>query len=49
MLGRPADRRPFLFGPGSVRALSQRYRLNAVLLSGAALLCVFLASHWLGH
>ncbi len=49
MLRKPADHRPFLFGPGSVRALSQRYRFNAALLSGAALVCVFLVSHWLGR
>ncbi|HEY7928918.1 MAG TPA: GIDE domain-containing protein [Steroidobacteraceae bacterium] len=44
MLVRPGDQRPFLFGPGSVRALSQRYRLNAALLSTAALICLFVGS-----
>ncbi len=34
LLVRPQDHRPFLFGPGSVRALSQRYRISAALLSG---------------
>ena len=40
MLVRPADHRPFLFGPGSVRSLTQRYRRNAALLSTAALICL---------
>jgi hypothetical protein len=44
MLVRPPDHRPFLFGPGSVRTLSQRYRLNAALLSTAALICLFVGT-----
>jgi hypothetical protein len=44
MLVRPTDHRPFLFGPGSVRALSQRYRVNAALLSTAALICLFVGT-----
>jgi|SRR6185437_2527280 len=44
MLVRPPDHRPFLFGPGSVHALSQRYRRNAALLSTAALICLFVGT-----
>lgn len=49
MLVRPADHRPFLFGEGSVQALSQRYRRSAALLSGAALVCLVVGTHWLGR
>jgi hypothetical protein len=45
MLVRPPDHRPFLFGPGSVRSLSQRYRRNAALLSTAALICLVVGTH----
>lgn len=44
MLVRPPDHRPFLFGSGSVCALSHRYRLNAALLSTAALICLFVGT-----
>lgn len=47
MLVRPADHRPFLFGSGSVRALSQRYRRNAALLSTAALICLVVGTRFL--
>ena len=49
MLVRPADHRPFLFGPGSVQTLSHRYRVNAALLCGAALTGVFVGAHLIGR
>lgn len=40
MLVRPSDHRPFIFGPASVKTLSQRYRRSAALLSSIAVICL---------